>query len=114
MGCMVIVLRKKLLAGIALCLAAVIAIPLLCFGLSEQTQPAAAANTNWGLSFPENGKTPRGNATADFLKQYDAYYCGGSEEKFRLVEASGGLEAGPEPARPESAAPEADERQEVS
>ena len=93
-GCMVIVLRKKLLAGVALCVAAVIAIPLLCFGLSDQAQPAAAANTNWGLSFPENGKTPRGNATADFLKQYDAYYCGGSEEKVIYLTFDAGYENG--------------------
>lgn len=50
---MVIVLRKKLLPGVALCVAAVIAIPLLCFGLSDQAQPQRR-QYELGLSFPEN------------------------------------------------------------
>ena len=40
--------------------------------------------------------------------------CGGSMDKFRLVEESGGQEAVPEPARPETAAPEAEESQDLS
>ena len=40
--------------------------------------------------------------------------CGASMDKFRLVEESGGQEAVPEPARPETAAPEAEERQDLS
>lgn len=42
---------------------------------------AAASNDNWGLSFQEEGKTPVGNATPEFLKQYNAYFCGNSEDK---------------------------------
>ena len=40
--------------------------------------------------------------------------CGASMDKFRLVEGSGGQEAVPEPARPETAAPEAGESQDLS
>ena len=40
--------------------------------------------------------------------------CGASMDKFRLAEESGGQEAVPEPARPETAAPEAEERQDLS
>lgn len=40
-----------------------------------------SAEGNWGLSFPEEGKTPVGNATIDELRQYDAYYAQDTEEK---------------------------------
>lgn len=40
-----------------------------------------SAEGNWGLSFPEEGKTPTGNATIDELKQYNAYYAQATEEK---------------------------------
>ena len=30
--------------------------------------------TDWGLSFPEEGKTPVGNSSVEFLRQYDAYF----------------------------------------
>ncbi len=68
---MVIVLRKRALA---------IAAPV-CGGSRLQSclvrmavpkTAVSAANTNWGLSFQENGKTPTGNATPEFLKQYGA------------------------------------------
>lgn len=36
--------------------------------------PASA--DNWGLAFPEEGKTPVGNATAEDLAQYGAYFLG--------------------------------------
>ena len=34
-----------------------------------------SADGNWGLSFPGEGQMPIGNATADYLKQYNAYYA---------------------------------------
>ena len=33
-----------------------------------------AASTDWGLSFSDEGQPPVGNATADYLKEFDAYY----------------------------------------
>ena len=59
---------------------------------------AAAANDNWGLSFQEEGKTPVGNATPEFLKQYDAYFCGGSGEKTIYLTFDCGYENGYMPA----------------
>ncbi len=73
---MVIVLKKKILAIAVLCVAVLIAVPFLVRLALPQTAAASAANTNWGLSFQENGKTPVGNATSEFLKQYNAYYVG--------------------------------------
>lgn len=70
---MVIVLRKRALAIAALCVAVLIAVPFLVRMAVPKTAAVSAANTNWGLSFQENGKTPTGNATPEFLKQYGAY-----------------------------------------
>lgn len=36
---------------------------------------------NWGLGFGAEGTQPTGTAAAEELKQYDAYYVGGNEEK---------------------------------
>lgn len=41
----------------------------------------ASAEGNWGLSFPEEGKTPVGNATFEELAKYDAFYAEQTEEK---------------------------------
>ena len=41
---------------------------------SDAAIPASA--DNWGLSFPEEGLPPVGNATAEFLSQYNAWYVG--------------------------------------
>ncbi len=45
---------------------------------SEIAIPSSASSTsvNWGLSFRENGQTPVGNASSDYLKRYNAYYVG--------------------------------------
>ena len=45
--------------------------------------PAAvpASADNWGLSFPAEGQTPVGNATAEELAQYDAWYVGDTSRK---------------------------------
>ena len=40
----------------------------------------AAADGNWGLSFQEEGKTPVGNATREYLKQYNAWFCGTDQD----------------------------------
>ena len=59
---------------------------------------AAASNDNWGLSFQEEGKTPVGNATPEFLKQYNAYFCGNSEDKKIYLTFDCGYENGYTPA----------------
>ena len=41
----------------------------------------ASADGNWGLSFQTEGQAPIGNATADYLKQYNAYYVQNTQDK---------------------------------
>ena len=36
---------------------------------------------NWGLGFGTEGTKPTGNATAEELKQYNAYFVGSGDEK---------------------------------
>ncbi len=41
---------------------------------------AAAADGNWGLSFQQEGSSPIGNATPQYLKQFDAWYIGNEKD----------------------------------
>lgn len=53
-----------------------------------------AAKGNWGLSFKGNGKIPDGNATSDFLKQYNSYYIGDTTQKKVYLTFDAGYENG--------------------
>lgn len=54
---------------------------------AKETQPLAvsvmlhAKNENWGLGFGAEGKPPTGNASADELKKYNAYFIGDTDKK---------------------------------
>ncbi len=50
--------------------------------------------TNWGLSFREEGKAPQGNVSAEFLKNYNAYYVLNGEEKVIYLTFDAGFENG--------------------
>ena len=60
---------------------------------------AAAADGNWGLSFQTEGAPPIGNATSEYLKQFNAFYIGDSkandkEEKCIYLTFDAGYENG--------------------
>ena len=59
---------------------------------SDAAIPVSA--DNWGLSFPEEGQTPVGNATAEFLSQYDAWYVGDTSRKVIYLTFDCGYENG--------------------
>ena len=63
---------------------------------SDAAIPVSA--DNWGLSFPEEGQTPVGNATAEFLSQYDAWYVGDTSRKVIYLTFDCGYENGNTPA----------------
>ena len=58
--------------------------------------PAAvpASVDNWGLSFPNPGQSPVGNATAESLAQYDAHYLGDTSKKVIYLTFDCGYENG--------------------
>lgn len=53
-----------------------------------------AAEGNWGLGFPVDGQPPVGNASSDYLKQYNAYYLQDTEEKVIYLTFDAGFENG--------------------
>lgn len=63
----------------------------LCF----ISAPASlAAGGNWGLGFGNSGEPPRGNASAEELSKYDAYYIGDTGEKKIYLTFDAGYENG--------------------
>ncbi len=66
-------------------------------GTVYETEPTAASvleTENWGLGFGEEGTQPTGNATADQLKEYNAYFVGDSNEKVLYLTFDCGYENG--------------------
>ena len=88
--------RRQLLAAAAIVVA-------ICIGLVFLRIPHsdAAQTTAWGLSFREEGQAPVGNAGAEELRTFDAYYMGGTqaqEEKKIYLTFDVGYENGYTPA----------------
>lgn len=54
----------------------------------------ASADGNWGLSFQQEGKPPIANATADYLKQFNAHYADITDEKVIYLTFDAGYENG--------------------
>ena len=53
-----------------------------------------SADGNWGLSFQQEGRPPVANATADYLKQFNAYYAAQTEDKVLYLTFDAGYENG--------------------
>ncbi|MEG2310697.1 MAG: polysaccharide deacetylase family protein [Clostridia bacterium] len=52
------------------------------------------SNTNWGLSFKKHGESPVGNATPQFLKEFNSYYIGDTTIKKIYITFDAGYENG--------------------
>lgn len=50
--------------------------------------------TNWGLSFQAEGEPPVGNASSEYLAEYDALYCADPGEKKLFITFDAGFENG--------------------
>ena len=90
--------RTALLSAAALCL---VLGGLFWLAVREDTPVPAAApaavaasTDNWGLSFQTEGEPPVGNATAQSLAQYDAYYLGDTTQKVLYLTFDCGYENG--------------------
>lgn len=96
---MIVTIKKRgIVAG--LCLGAALVCGTVFWGLKQEDTAQAVANAdgNWGLSFQEEGKTPVGNATPEYLKGFDAYYAGEPEKKVIYLTFDAGYENGYTPA----------------
>nr|WP_317412380.1 delta-lactam-biosynthetic de-N-acetylase [uncultured Solibaculum sp.] len=92
------VIRKKHLVIALICCLLVVGVPLAVTQFGGQTVATAADNSNWGLSFQENGKTPIGNASSEDLRKVNAYYAGPSDQKVIYLTFDAGYENGYTPA----------------
>lgn len=97
---MVLIIRRKhILISLFALVAVILGIVLLTNRpQSVESVATAAANTNWGLGFGKEGEQPSGNASASFLKQYNAYYVGAADKKVIYLTFDAGFEAGYTPA----------------
>lgn len=64
----------------------------------ENEKLRESCGENWGLGFSAEGQPPTANATADELKQFDAYYIGDTNEKVIYLTFDAGYENGYTPA----------------
>ncbi|WP_407932246.1 delta-lactam-biosynthetic de-N-acetylase [Caproiciproducens galactitolivorans] len=96
---MYITIGKKQIAIVLVCFVLLLAV-VIRFNRPQTTATVEtlAANTNWGLGYSENGKQPTGNASSDFLKQYNAYFVGSADKKVIYLTFDAGYEAGYTPA----------------
>ncbi len=81
---------------IATCLGIIMlfSVPFLLPDRDEEAVAAAARNTDWGLSFTKDGQQPTGNAAAEHLKKYNAYFVGSPDEKVIYLTFDAGFENG--------------------
>lgn len=63
-------------------------------GGGSQALAVSSSDGNWGLSFQQEGKPPVANATADYLKQFNAYYARETDEKVLYLTFDAGYENG--------------------
>lgn len=90
---MILVLRRHHLFVALLCAVLLIVAPIAALSAGKE---ADSKVTNWGLSFQADGQRPTGNATAEHLREYDAYYLG-ADEKVIYLTFDAGFESGDTP-----------------
>lgn len=94
-----IVIRKKQLILLGICCLGLFFVPLLYHKIIHKTVAVSApVTTNWGLKFEQEGTTPIGNATVEYLKQYHSYFVGDTEKKVIYLTFDCGFENGNTPA----------------
>ena len=94
---MIIMIRKKKLLRLT-SLAAVLAVAIAGLGVTskilDKNAVSTSADGNWGLSFQQAGQPPVANATAGYLKKFDAYYAEDTKEKVLYLTFDAGYENG--------------------
>lgn len=94
---MIIMIGKKKICKAAALLVilagAVVGIGIFSGIFSHETV-STSADGNWGLSFQQAGKLPVANATAEYLKKYNAYYAQDTKEKVLYLTFDAGYENG--------------------
>lgn len=89
--------HKKIRLRTLAALAVVVMISAMCLIPQVGTQLAIRVSggvDNWGLSFPEPGKTPVGNVDQQTLSEFDAYYVGDTTKPVIYLTFDAGYENG--------------------
>lgn len=95
---MFITLNKKSVFFILLFFLVIFASICYLLVISTNYVPVAGkANTNWGLGFKEINKPPTGNASSEYLKNYDSYFIGDTTKKDIYITFDAGFENGNTP-----------------
>lgn len=92
---MLIIIKWKRLIGItAICIVLAAVGYMAIYETATPTQTVSAANANWGLSFQKSGAAPIGNATPEYLAQYNALFLGDTSQKTIYLTFDAGYENG--------------------
>ncbi len=83
---------RRLLAISAVC-ATVLALAIIIVTRAD-SRAVETVNTNWGLGFHQEGKPPTGNASSDFLAQYNSFFLGDTEKNTIYLTFDAGYENG--------------------
>ena len=90
---MYLTITRKTLA-VTLSAAVTLAVGVWGLWLGQPAVATAAACDNWGLSFPQPGQPPVGNATAEALAAVDAHFLGDTGQKRLYLTFDAGFENG--------------------
>ncbi len=91
---MFIVLNKKTAISFALVFVMLFSFVTMLLNEGSISVFGNSSNKDWGLSYQVEGETPVGNASAEFLKQYNAYFAGNPEEKVIYLTFDAGYDKG--------------------
>ena len=89
------IICSKRTVGALLCAAVILTAALLAGGgIWSNSAIQTSGTANWGLSFQSEGGAPVGNASAQQLKKWDAYYLGDTSKKRLYLTFDAGYENG--------------------
>jgi len=91
---LIIFIKKKSIKFILGCFVILFLVIFVYNKFSNNSIATSTEITNWGLSFKNEGKSPVGNTTAEYLKKYNSFYIGNSDEKVIYLTFDAGFENG--------------------
>ncbi len=84
---------KKLYIAVIILIGLSICFQIFCIAKSLVVS-AGAGVVNWGVFYLEDGKKPRGNSSAEYLKEFNAYFVASTDEKALYLTFDSGYENG--------------------
>lgn len=92
---MFLVINKRIMVWVGLAVVALMAVlGILNMFFKNDVKTSVSGDGNWGLSFQKAGDAPAGNATAEELAEYNAYYIEETDEKVMYLTFDAGYENG--------------------